>query len=67
MNNMNKAMRLTERLFSLGSEPGMPCLRIQFMGGLYPDHEHPMGGLSPLSFQTWIYDELTKLEIQDES
>ena len=51
MKTSELAKLLTDDIFKDGSEPGDPCQRIQFMGGIWPNNETILGGYAKESFQ----------------
>lgn len=39
------AVTIAKAIFACGDEPGSPCKRIQFKGGIWPDRERDQGGI----------------------
>lgn len=45
-------------IMKCGEDKGMAVHRIQFMSGVYPDKEIPMGGLCEVALASVIYESL---------
>jgi len=60
MNNAQLGVYLARKLFELGDEPHDKAQRIEFKGGVYPDRETNLGGLTESSLADFIEYALDK-------
>ena len=49
---------ITNNLFKMGDMRTLPCNRIQFMAGKYPDQEKENGGICKSAFRAWLSDQI---------
>lgn len=61
MTNEEIGKYLAQKIFELGNEPHDKAQRLEFKGGIYPDHETKLGGLVESSLAAYIEYSLDRI------